>query len=184
MAVIYQDKSRGPGPRWTADAISRALATDWGSPLQYRSQYLVVARLHSLMPWELDLAAVSHAGYLTEVEIKVSAGDWRQDADKNKWRYAAHPAFARGWQLVKHFWYAAPLALARRWTTFSLPPWAGVYGLDSRPGPHRIQVLRPAAARPGHRRLLISERAQLAGAAAKRIWTGAHAGADIDGGKA
>lgn len=38
-----------------------------------------------LLSWEMDLAIVSKAGYLTEVEIKRSTADLRADKEKAKW---------------------------------------------------------------------------------------------------
>lgn len=36
---------------------------------------------------EMDLAVLTRAGYLTEVEIKISVQDWKADAHKRKWDY-------------------------------------------------------------------------------------------------
>jgi hypothetical protein len=178
MAIVSRPPSRrpNPGPKWTAKAIAWALATDYGSPLNYRHQYLLIPNSNTFLGWESDLLATTPAGYLTEVEIKVSAGDWRADSAKVKWyRHPALPGGAEGrlvhqaWEKVKYFWYAAPLRLAKRWEAFGIPSWAGVYGLGDE-GTMRIQVVRPAQPRPGHRRLTEQEHRQLARLGAVRIW--------------
>jgi hypothetical protein len=176
MAVVTRKPAR-PRPRhWRGDEISRILATHWDSPLNWGKQRVVVPRVNTLLPWEADLLAISYAGYLTEVEVKVSAADWWVDAKKQKWRRYDEPAdssvFGEGWAKVKHFWYAAPLNLAKRWPEFKLPDFAGVYGVeDLGDDKLKVHVVRPATARPGHRRLQVDEQLQLARCGCIRIWT-------------
>jgi len=50
---------------------------------------------------EMDLAVISRAGYLWEIEVKLSRRDWLVDIKKRKW---AHP----GRRYVSRFFYAVP----------------------------------------------------------------------------
>lgn len=61
-----------------------------------------------------DLVFVSKAGYLTEIEIKVSHADWNADRSKLK--------FARPRPHVARFFYAVPDVLAK-----SIPDWVPDY---------------------------------------------------------
>jgi hypothetical protein len=166
-----------PLPKLTAARIAHGLATDPAAPYHYLTQFVVLPNVNGkTLPWESDLLAVSSAGYLTEVEIKISAGDWRADALKDKWKtYSLLPGEAQqvnpAWAKVKYFWYAAPQDLAARFDNFDLPPWAGVYGMQQdHSGRVWHQVLRKAAARPGHRKLNDDELKYLAHVGAQRYW--------------
>jgi len=50
---------------------------------------------------ESDVIAISEAGYINEVEIKVSAADLRRDAKKYRWRHDVK-------QDVHYYWLAVP----------------------------------------------------------------------------
>lgn len=82
---------------------------------------------------EADLVCVSKAGWLTEVEIKVSASDWKNDSKKSKWGIkldATDEEVENNFdKRVRRFVYAAPLTLARRYQEFGLRPFMGVLGL-------------------------------------------------------
>ena len=52
----------------------------------------------------MDLAIVSKNNYLTEMEIKVSLQDWKNDAKKDKWKSSYR-------KYVAYLWYCIPLAL-------------------------------------------------------------------------
>ena len=54
--------------------------------------------------FEMDLAVISRAGYLSEYEIKVSLQDWKNDEKKAKWK-------SRYRKYVPYLWYCIPLAL-------------------------------------------------------------------------
>lgn len=56
---------------------------------------------------EMDFAAVSEAGYLVEVEIKLTASDWNEDRKKAKWG----ADYAKFRAVVSRFYYAVPAEL-------------------------------------------------------------------------
>lgn len=164
--------------KWTAKAIAKALATDPASPHHFLTQFAVVPNVSwSFLAWEADLLVSSKAGFLTEVEIKISAGDWKADLKKDKW--ARHPSLMGDgkvahldWEKVKYFWYAAPHHLAVRWKEFGIPEEAGVYGMRLWPdGRISHEVLKPALRRPGTRRLNDEEMKALARLGAIRYWS-------------
>ena len=60
---------------------------------------------------EMDLAIVTKAGYLWEVEIKRTLADWKADERKRKW-------LAPSRQYVTRFFYAVPPTLAYKQPAF------------------------------------------------------------------
>lgn len=160
--------------KWTSRDITRALVRD-GSPFHYRQNYVCVPNVSfGFLSWEADLLVCSKAGFLSEVEIKVSATDWKNDRLKDKWKPARMGGPRSGWEYIKNFFYAAPLPLALRWQEFGIPEYAGVYGMKRTvPGTGIIwaERVRQAKPIPGHRRLTDAEMAKLARLAALRIWT-------------
>ncbi len=73
---------------------------------------------------EMDLAVLTPAGYLTEIEIKLTARDWRDDKLKDKWL----PKYAAARRQVKYFCYAVPVELMKDMPE-DLVPEAGIIGL-------------------------------------------------------
>ena len=112
-----------------------------GSPFAYRKHFLACPNLSwGLLDWEADLAVFTKAGSLWEIEIKVSAADWRQDAAKTKW---AAMAKQNNNLKPRRFYYAAPIELAKRYAEMGIPDWAGVVGVDPKPGGARITIIKP-----------------------------------------
>lgn len=144
------------------------LATSWSSPYRARTQVAVVPNVSwSMLPWEADLLVCSKAGFLTEVEIKVSMADWKADFLKKK--------FVRwndsGSKLIKYFYYAAPEKLACRYVELQLPAGSGVISVTDTGG---VKMLRRAEARPGHRRLTDVEIQTLCRLGAIKAWDSIH----------
>ena len=64
-------------------------------------KYVIVPNLsYALLPYECDLAILSKAGYLYEIEIKVSRSDLIRDKKKHKWNYDTNK--------IKKLWFAIP----------------------------------------------------------------------------
>lgn len=87
---------------WTEALALRALYTALNV-----HQYLVCPNLY-MGSGEMDCAAISRAGYLTEFEIKLSIQDWRADRLKDKWLAVN----AKQREMVKYFVYVVPDELA------------------------------------------------------------------------
>ena len=62
-----------------------------------------------LLDWEADIMAVSAAGVINEIEVKISAADLARDHKKMKWNHFNSPLHPRCIKrLVHRFWYAVP----------------------------------------------------------------------------
>lgn len=94
-----------------------------------------------------DLVVITKAGYLIEVEIKVSQADWKADAEKNKWQRGGEyvqgvwtPASADSVvrPTVSRFFYAVPEELAGR------PPENLIAGAGILAVGRFVNVVRPA----------------------------------------
>ncbi len=161
---------------WTARKITEQL-TNFGGPFEYRRQFVAVPNVAQFFWWEADLLVCSKAGFLTEVEVKISAADWKQDRLKEKWKPNVYGERKSGWSKLKNFYYAAPLELAERWQEFNIPDFAGVYGIGMTAGYNRypaqpfLRLVRPAQVIPGHRKVTDEERLELARLASMRAWS-------------
>lgn len=146
-----------------ARTIAWTLAIRRSSPFFVRTQLAVVPNVSwGLLPWEADLVACSKAGYLTEIEIKISFSDWKADPMKAKFR-CGH----RQWDMVKAFWYAAPKKLALRHAEIDgLRAGYGVLAIDC----DQVEILKPAEPNRMARKLTDAERLQLCRLGAIKAW--------------
>ena len=138
-------------------------------PLNVFRNQVAVPNTNGFLGWEADLLVVSNAGYLSEVEVKVSVSGWKVDKKKVKWK-----VYQGYWKMIKFFWYAAPEKLAERWEEFDIPEWAGVYSVYPPAEFYtipRVRVLRVAKQRQEFRKLSDREICKLAKLGALRIWT-------------
>lgn len=131
---------------------------------------------HGFNPhWEADLLVCSMSGYLTEVEIKVTFQDWKIDKFKTKFSgYGGQmtPAVESWWRLIKNFYYAAPMDLAKRWPEIGIPDWAGVIGIPEQGNNYVLNgpvVLRPCVVRE-HKKLTDAQKMKLARLGSMRAW--------------
>ena len=60
---------------------------------------------------EMDLAVVTPARYLWEIEIKTSLSDWKADCKKDKWH---RPYYISKRKWIKRFYYCVPLELLEK----------------------------------------------------------------------
>lgn len=74
----------------------------------------------ALLPWECDVLAVSPAGVVNEIEIKISVGDLRRDLKKRKWNTPGP------WSHVDRFWVAGPKSMSTDMMNFSKAVGGGV----------------------------------------------------------
>ncbi|VVB53324.1 Uncharacterised protein [uncultured archaeon] len=128
---------------------------------------------------ESDLVCVSKAGWLTEVEIKVSASDWKNDRKKSKWQSEDDAVSEELYdRRVRRFFFAAPLSLARRYQEFNIMLFAGVLGFSweeyQRTGsPYcvpRVEHIRPAKDLKGSRKVTDKELLTLSKLSSMRYW--------------
>lgn len=112
---------------------------------------------------ELDLIVVSKAGYATEIEIKVSKADLKNDLKKPH----KHES-----KRLKYLYFALPSKLKSAALEF-VPERAGIILLnntDAELPAYDIEVLRPAVVRPKAEKLTDKEIIKLHHLSAMRLW--------------
>ncbi len=115
----------------TSSEVRDALVRPETSPFYWRRNFVALPNSNSFTSWEADLLVCSNAGYLTEIEIKVTRQDWRNDKKKDKFKWLAQEGRkAYGWGFIKQFYYAVPMELAIVWGEIGIPAWAGVIGIN------------------------------------------------------
>ena len=159
-----------------ASEISRHL-TSRDQMFDFRKMFTCVPNVsYGLLDWEADLVVCNKSGYISEVEIKISASDWKADKHKRKWMISEYSGKrSSSWCLIRHFYYAAPLGLAKRWDEFGIPAYAGVIGVTKTLGfpkvSYRSEIIKPAKQVSDHRKLTQLEMMKLARLGSIRIWT-------------
>ncbi len=153
--------------RWNADAVAFAVATH----IFHWRKYVVVPNVSwGLLPHEADMIAMTDAGYLSEVEIKVSKADFLADREKYKHRLAE----SRGpHELIKEFYYAMPTTVWDKCKPEDLPTGAGLIlcGLRGEYGKEdRAYVAQKPTINPGARKMSDAERQQLMRLCYMRYW--------------
>lgn len=147
----------------TTDEMEVALARwlDYRANLIVPNVYWGLTGLH-----ECDLLVVSKAGYLTEIEIKVTVADLR--ADKKKWH--GHESMR-----IKRLFFALPEKLEHRIDL--VPERAGIIlvrpiptGKGKYPYHPRCREIRAAKRNPGAGKITDAERYKIARLGALRIW--------------
>lgn len=120
-----------------------------------------------------DLIVVSRVGYVTEIEIKVTRGDWESDREKEKWNPARTGDLYRGIVYgtrkdISKFFYAVPEELADR-----IPIWVplgvGIVAVDRGKWGDEVRVVRKAVRSPA-RKLTDGEWNRLRDACYMRFW--------------
>lgn len=147
-------------PEMTSEQITRAICQD------RRRRQTVIPRYDPLGWWECDLAIISDAGYLSEIEIKVSRADFKADLHKSR---KARPLYftpegllerkhdrlvsdASKWT-PRRFWFACPWDLIK---ADEVPDYAGLIWFTRRKKGYERHGLveteiKPAPFRHGHK---------------------------------
>ena len=82
-----------------------------------------------IFDWESDFFSVSESGYVYEVEVKITRGDFKDDfkkVEKHKLLESVDPTSCK--RKPHKFFYAAPTGLL---TTAMIPPYAGLIEVTS-----------------------------------------------------
>lgn len=159
----------GVGFKWTERRIQTALAYwffDW------RRQLVIPNISHGFAAGrrgECDLLVVSAAGYITEVEIKVSLHDLSKEVRKDK--HASRPPSCPFGPMVKCYYIAAPKEIWKKANGIPLPLGAGRIAmyLDNQDTP-RGEVLSTSAINKAARSVTDKERMELLRLAYFRLW--------------
>lgn len=138
---------------------------------------------------EADILSVSTAGYVTEIEVKVSVEDFRREfsgdsatkAHKHRWllaRSQQEKGFARVTptprecvlEALKEWWIAVPAELLPRLEMNLLPPYAGLIAVpdDLRRRPYAVRPAAKFKCAVPHPKLVAQEFTRLA---AWRYWS-------------
>lgn len=139
MAVVSASSRKRRQPRTAAEVLRCVVESAF--PIR---QYLCVPNVSwGMLPWEADLLALSKAGYLSEVEIKVSLSDLKRDADKRKWDFDNMGFIDSPQSLLRAMWFAMPLELAARDDVTGLVPgFAGILGCEIRTRVYTSKTVR------------------------------------------
>ena len=153
--------------KWNADAVAFAVATD----IFHWRKYVVVPNVSwGLLPHEADMIAMTDAGYLSEVEIKVSKADFLADREKYKHKLAE----SRGpHELIKEFYYAMPTTVWEKCKPDDLPTGAGLILCGQRNewgNDIKARVAQKATPNLGARKMRDDERHQLMRLGYMRYW--------------
>ena len=151
------------------DVQRHLVCNKWKSPFYFLRQFVVLPNSNSFTSWEADLLVCSKAGFLTEIEIKVSRQDWRNDTKKDKFQNRPDGRRAYGWGFIKQFYYAVPREIAGDSDALvRMPQWAGLIAVSE---DGTCEVAHQAETLDGHRKLSEKQLLKFARLAAVRIWT-------------
>ena len=98
-------------------------------------RYMERKNRHSILPnvsmygWEADLVCMTKAGYLHEIEIKVSRSDFKADFKKRKHLYLSKQLNITTDRIPNYFWYACPWGLIM---PEEVPAYAGLIWINPR----------------------------------------------------
>lgn len=152
--------------KWNADTVALAVANG----IFHWRKFIVVPNVSwGLLPHEADLIAMTDAGYLSEVEIKVSKADFLADREKYKHRLAeAHGQH----ELIKEFFYAMPTQVWDKCKPDDLPPGAGLIlvSRDEYDRKPRAHIAQKPTTNGRARKVRDDERLQLMRLAYMRYW--------------
>lgn len=127
--------------------------------LDYRRLVVVPNLSWGMLDYECDVAALTGAGYLYEVEIKVSKADLLRDRSKRKWKSLTLSK-------MRKMWFAIPEKLHD--CQDLIPECAGILVVDSA---GRVEVARAAPTNVFAPKLNDDERFNLARLGAIRVWS-------------
>lgn len=128
-------------------------------------KYNVVANLSfGFLDYEADLFAMNNNGYCTEIEIKISVADLKNDLDKDKFKNRLFHS-----DLVKNFYYAMPISI---WDKIKESPpiisYAGVYVIHQT---GRVSLVKKCIPNKNSRKLSLEEQLKLLRLGNMRYWT-------------
>ena len=150
----------------TEDSIAYAVANHVFPWLRY----VVVPNVSwGLLPHEADLVALSGSDWLSEVEIKVTKGDFL--ADREKWKHQLAKTNGQP-EVISSFYYAMPSSVWEKCKPEDLPQGAGLILVGQRweSEGQRARVVQKPTDNPRARKLRPDEREQLMRLGYMRYW--------------
>lgn len=155
--------------KWTEERVATAIAKtlfDW-------RRNVVVPNLSWGMGlgFEIDLGVLTESGWLTEVEIKVSVADLRNDV--KKFRHRKDEASAgRDETTIRRKYFAMPydIDMKRKVAGVSIPDGCGLIVVDGGARGDTAKITLEAAIRPNARKLRPDEREKMLRLGYIRFW--------------
>jgi hypothetical protein len=125
----------------------------------------------SISGWEQDLVVLHKSRWLEEVEVKVSAADFRREfTDKPNKHIKLADGSSLG-NLVRRYWFAMPEDLAAKLGA-EIPEYAGLLAVTRNPLRQRVTIVKRAPALKHARKLTDEETIKLLRLAHIRYWEG------------
>ena len=148
----------------TAFEIEYAVSSYFGT-----RQNLIVPNVYPMSfgfrgGYEMDIAIMSSAGYLQEVEIKTTKSDLIKNLSKDRWRYST-------FGISKRMWFAMPESMNTEDCAYFVPVWAGILIVNNI---GKVKATREAQVNKDARKLNIKQQYKLARLGAIRIWSMKH----------
>jgi hypothetical protein len=116
----------------TATITSREIVNSLCAHHWEPTTHLLVPNACSLCGWEQDLVVIHKSGFMEEVEVKISASDYRREfSDRSFDKFRKHSIFrgelepGHGSSRVRRFWFAMPAELAEK-LAGEIPEYAGL----------------------------------------------------------
>ena len=114
--------------------------------------------------YEMDIAIMSPAGYLQEVEIKTTRADLVKNLSKDRWRYST-------FGISKKMWFAMPEKMNTEDCIYFVPVWAGILIVNNK---GKVRPTRDAQVNKDAKKLSVNQQYKLARLGAIRIWSMKH----------
>lgn len=127
----------------TTNDMEIALTHNKNSPVNFVSNDVVVTKCAYLFGHETDLVAVNKNGYCTEVEIKISKGDFKKDFTKDHYHESGY---------IKNFYYAVPYYMVD-FALENLPEGAGLLEVIPHKNCGIVRIKKYAIPRKGARKI-------------------------------
>lgn len=157
--------------KWTEERVATAIARtlfDW-------RRNVVVPNLSWGMGlgWEIDLGVLSDAGWLTEVEIKVSLADFKRDASKYRHQLEASP---HAETKIRRKFFAMPHEINQKRfgyevrSDYPLPEGCGLIVVSGGPNGDSAKITQEATINPSARKLRPDEQRDMLRLGYIRFW--------------
>lgn len=112
------------------------------SKFQPRRMLMIPNLSWSFLHWEADLVAITDAGFMTEIEIKVTKTDLLKDQEKDKFKHRRSGLWKSSWDYIKEFYYCVPESLIKE-VPVSYLEYAGILAVQDN-GKGRVRIVYPA----------------------------------------
>lgn len=145
----------------TTNDMELALATSKTSPFNFLKNPIVSIRCSDIFGHETDFVSINKSDYATEVEIKISKTDFKNDFKKCHHHESGY---------IKYFYYAVPYYMVD-FAKEHLPEGAGLLMIIPAKPVGKVITIIPAAPKKGVRKITDKIRAKLQRYMSMRYWS-------------